>query len=536
MVACRSRYDLYDIIRRPELYPYIEYGSPPEADSEMGLATGVQTIGGAVQSVYIRYQAMPARSASIRFHGLTGSAQQETIDRLRLAENEVWPDLSDVIFYIAPAGTEVTPLLDMAYLAAVIAKGPTFYLFCGEINEDGCFCPLNAPLAVGKIAKDKDQTVVVPKASAELVALAGASVIGVQDAEELRVAIDGGAEQVKATDYNAVSNIDYPPGDDLGVIKGQVKAKVALEIAVAGGHNLLLVGPPGEGKSALASRAYTIMPQLSLDEAIEVTELWHTAGRADARDLLTIPPFVVATKNTSPTGLRGGGDITGARPGLASLAHKGILFADELFEWARSKIDSLRIPLQDKEIVISRRDWQVTFPADFQLIASANPCPCGYWGHPEHSCECHENKDGYSSARVRYVRKMSGPIMDRIDLKCWMPPLLDAAFDEPAGETSSVIRQRVIAARVIQQQRYANVSITRNAELGPGLFEKLCNETNGAMDVLKSARGRLGLSTRGIDKLRGVARTCADLRQSEYVEADDVVRGQEFMGIALPTK
>ena len=164
----------------------------------------------------------------------------------------------------------------------------------------------------------------------------------------------------------------------MSTIKGQDEVKQVLEIAVAGGHNLLLVGPPGEGKSAIASRAYTLMPPLSIDDCVEVTSLWQAAERARGDELIKIRPFVSATKNTSPTGLQGGGSTTtGPRPGLVTLAHRGILFADELFEWSRAKIDSLRIPLQEKQVVMSRRDWQVTFPADFQLIASANACPCG---------------------------------------------------------------------------------------------------------------------------------------------------------------
>jgi len=506
-----------------------------QAEPEEGYAVGLQTVGGTVKKVQVRYKADGIGSSSIRFHGLIGSRQQETVDRLNVALNGEWPR-GEIIFYVTPTDVEITSQLDMAYLAALVAKGPTFRLFCGEIDSDGRFLPLEAPLAVGKAAKDMGKTIVVPQASAGLVALTGANTIGVSNVEDLLLAIDGGLDFIEASSYEAVAKLEYSNADDLAVIKGQQEAKVALEIAVAGGHNLLFVGAPGEGKSALAKRAYTIMPQLDLEEAIEVSTLWHASGRVGTDELLTVPPFVAATKNTSPTALRGGGGLDGPQPGLVTLAHKGILFADEVFEWTRPRIDSLRIPLQDKEVIISRKDWQVTFPADFQLIASANPCPCGYWRHPERKCQCHENKSGYSTTRVRYVQKMSGPIMDRIDLKCWVPPLLDAAFDEPDGEPSSVIRQRVIAAREMQQQRYAQVDITRNAELGPGLFEMFCNESPKVMKVLKKVRSKLALSTRGLDKLRAVARTCADLRQSGTVEEEDVERAVQFMNVELPTR
>jgi len=496
-------------------------------------ASAIQTLGGMPQVVTVDFKEIAGAKRAIRFHQLSSSDGAEVADRIEAAlGNDPWT--GDVVYQVVPAETEVTPLLDMAYLVATIAGRSTTYVYCGELDAEGRFLSLPSPIAIGQAAKELGETIVVPQQSAETVALTGADVIGVSNIDELRTAVDGGVDYTIATVSEDASDLIYPTSDDMFTIKGQDEVKQVLEIAVAGGHNLLLVGPPGEGKSAIASRAYTIMPPLSMDDCIEVTSLWQAAERASGDELIKTRPFVAATKNTSPTGLQGGGSsTTGPRPGLVTLAHRGILFADELFEWTRVKIDSLRIPLQEKQVVMSRRDWQKTFPADFQLIASANACPCGYWGHPEHPCECHENSKGYSTTRVRYVRKMSGPIMDRIDLKCWVPPLLDAAFDEPTGETSATIRQRVTAARQMQEQRYEHTDITRNAELGPGLFG-LCNETGEAIEVLKAARGKLGLSTRGIDKLRAVARTCADLRQSEKVEAEDMERAMGYMKVELP--
>jgi len=521
--------------RNDELF----YPSPvPSARPRHATASALQLLGGLPQTVLIDFKETANTKREIRFHQLSSTDGMALADRLEAAiGHDPWMAASEVVYQVVPAETNVTPLLDMAYLVATIADGPTCYLYCGELDAQGRFLPLPSALAIGRAAKELGETIVVPKQSAETVALTGADVIGVSNIEELRVAIDGGVGRTKLGKREDISDPIYPITDDMSVIKGQDEAKRVLEIAVAGGHNLLFVGPPGEGKSAIAQRAYTIMPPLSLDDCIEVTSLWQAAERTNGDGLIQVRPFVVATKNTSTTGLQGGGStITGPRPGLVTLAHRGILFADELFEWSKTKIDSLRIPLQEKQVVMSRRDWQVIFPADFQLIASANPCPCGYWGHPEHPCQCNENSKGYSATRVRYVRKMSGPIMDRIDLKCWVPPLLDNAFDKPQGESSATIRKRVTAAKQMQEQRYCNVSITRNAELGPGLFEKLCNETNEAIEALKAARSKLGLSTRGIDKLRAVARTCADLRQSERVEAEDVVRAQKYMKVELPTK
>ena len=465
-----------------------------------------------------------------------GSGLKDATHRIETAVGDPWARMmldhhplqnQDVVYSLDPVTTEYHPTLDMALCAGILdAHTPDEALYCGEVGQAGAFRKLTFPLEAGRIARQMKKVLVCPAASAPLAARTGAAVVGVESTSDMVRKFEKGLTKAKQTLPAPLSRASepFPEFDDLKYIRGQRDAKWALEVAVAGGHNLLLVGSPGEGKSALAMRAYTIAPPLLEEESVEVSSIWQGAGRLDPTELMTHRPCIEAGRQTTPVALLGGGDAySGARPGLVSLAHKGILLADEFFEWPRTAAESLRGPLQDRRVTLARRDWQITFPADFQFVATANPCPCGNYGSPYADCRCTE------AARRRYLAKISGPVFDRIDIRVRVEALGRGVLTAPLGESSAEVGARVRRAMEIQAARYAGAGITRNAELGPGMLDAFCNETPVARETLMSTAGRQQLSARGVSKLRALARTVADLEDSETVRGVHVVGAAKLM-------
>jgi len=313
---------------------------------------------------------------------------------------------------------------------------------------------------------------------------------------------------------------------DFAEVKGQPHAKRALEVAAAGSHNLLMVGPPGSGKTMLARRLPTILPRMSLEEALETTKIHSVAGvLAPGESLVARRPFRAPHHTISDAGLIGGGSYP--RPGEVSLAHGGVLFLDELPEFRKNVLEVLRQPLEDGTVTIARASMSLTYPARFMLAAAMNPCPCGWFGDPQHTCSCG------SQGVLRYLARVSGPLLDRIDLHLEVPTVAYQALAERgAGEPSEEIRERVDRARLVQRERFAKrPGVYANAHMAPRDIRAFCRVSEGADALLRSAISRLGLSARGYHRVLKIARTVADLDGQPELEPAHVSEAIQYRSL-----
>jgi magnesium chelatase family protein len=372
-------------------------------------------------------------------------------------------------------------------------------------------------------ARTGHATVVVPAANAlEAAQVDDVRVVPVSSLEQLVAFLRGAWEPPAADDRPAGSW--QPPEADLAEVRGQDQARRALEIAAAGGHNLLLVGSPGAGKTMLARRLPSLLPELTRDEALEASQLHSVAGLLSTRGLLRQRPFRSPHHSISTAGLLGGGS-TLLRPGEVSLAHRGVLFMDELTEFRRDAIEALRQPLEDGHVVLTRAGSSVAFPARFTLVAAANPCPCGFRGDPVRHCDCRDDQ------LARYRSKLSGPLLDRIDLRLRVPRLTKhELLGASQGEPSTAVRSRVIAARDRQLARYALTSWTCNAHVPGALARREAALTPAGERLLGEAVDRSALSGRGFDRVLKVARTIADLAGSRHTDDQHVTEALAYRG------
>jgi magnesium chelatase family protein len=353
---------------------------------------------------------------------------------------------------------------------------------------------------------------------AEGAVVEGIETVGISSLTKLCAILAGHAPYVATTHSIALSEqlSESLYEEDFADVKGQLFVKRALEIAAAGGHNVIMVGAPGSGKTMLARRMPTIMPPMTMEEALETTKIHSVAGKIGShRGLINERPFRAPHHLTSQVALIGGGQSP--QPGEVSLAHNGVLFLDEMPEFGRSVLEVLRQPLEDRHINISRAKYSVDYPANFTLIASMNPCPCGYYNHPTKECTCS------TSAVHRYMAHISGPLMDRIDIHIEVVPVSIAEMsNSERGESSSDIRRRVVAARDIQRQRFEGLDIHCNAMMNSSMLRKFAPLDRACSEMLEFAMSRLNLSARAYDRIIKVARTIADLEVKPNIEPQHI--------------